>query len=186
MSEPVYMFINIDTIPQSIIIEKYKLRDIVENGKVVMEVSFTIYGLKEAGKLSQDRLIAHLSEYGYKQCRFTPCLLIHESNGAAFTLVVGDFLVKFQNQTAAGHLIETLRKLYEITIDTAPTQKYIGITLEYNRYEGYLDMSMPGYIKNALTRFNKLDLKGVNSPIIYVPPFYGATTQTLPEDKPTG
>jgi hypothetical protein len=83
-------------------------------------------------------------------------------------------------------LIETLRKLYEITIDTAPTQKYIGITLEYNRDEGYLDMSMPGYIKNALNRFNKLDVKGANSPIIYVPPVYGATTQTLPEDKPTG
>jgi len=66
MEEPVYMFINIDTIPQSII-DKYKLRDIVENGKVVMEVSTTIYGLKEAGKLSQDRLVAHLSEYGYKQ-----------------------------------------------------------------------------------------------------------------------
>jgi hypothetical protein len=101
-----------------------------------MEVSSTIYGLKEAGKLSQDRLIAHLAEHGYKQCRFTPCLFIHETNGAAFTLVVDDFLVKFQNQTAAEHLIETLRKLYEITIDTAPTQKYIGITLEYNRDEG--------------------------------------------------
>ena len=102
MEEPVYMFINIDTIPQTII-DKYKLREIVENGKVVMEVSSTIYGLKEAGKLSQDRLVAHLSEYGYKQCRFTPCLFIHESNGAAFTLVVDDFLVKFQNQTAADH-----------------------------------------------------------------------------------
>ena len=103
----------------------------------------TIYGLKKAGKLSQDRLIGHLAEHGYKQCRFTPCLFIHESNGAAFTLVVDDFLVKFQQQEAADHLIETLRKLYEITIDTAPTQKYIGITLECNRDEGYLDMSMP-------------------------------------------
>ena len=47
MEEPVYIFINIDTIPKSIV-DKYKLRDIVENGKVVMEVSSTIYGLKEA------------------------------------------------------------------------------------------------------------------------------------------
>jgi hypothetical protein len=122
MEEPVYMFINVDSIPHDIF-DKYQLRDIAENGKVVMEVSSTIYGLKEAGKLSQDRLVAHLAEYGYKQCRFTPCLFIHESNGAAFTLVVDDFLVKFQNQMAADHLIETLRKLYEITIDAAPTQK---------------------------------------------------------------
>ena len=48
MEEPVYMFINIDTIPQSII-DKYNLRNIVENGKVVMEVSSTLYSLKEAG-----------------------------------------------------------------------------------------------------------------------------------------
>ena len=45
---------------------------------------------------------------------------------------------------------------------------------------------MTGYIKSALTRFNKLNLKGANSPIIHVPHVYGATTQTLPEDKPTG
>ena len=185
LEEPVYMAMNIDTIPTHII-EKYNLLDLVENGKVVMEVSSTIYGLKEAGKLSQDRLIAHLAAHGYKQCRFTPCLFIHESNGAAFTLVVDDFLVKFQNNSAADHLIETLQKLYTITIDKSPLQKYIGITLDYQREKGYLDMSMPGYVNNALTRFGKLDVKGANSPIIYVPPVYGATTQTLPEDKPTG
>ena len=40
--------------------------------------------------------------------------------------------------------------------------------------KGQMDLSMPGYITNALTRFNKLDIKGANSPIVYTPPVYGA------------
>ena len=51
MEEPVFMSINFDSIPQDIV-DKYNLRELVENGKVVMEISSTIYGLKEAGKLS--------------------------------------------------------------------------------------------------------------------------------------
>jgi len=149
-----------------------------------MRIGSTIYGLKSAGRLSQDRLITHLSEHGYHQAVHTPCLFIHKSNGIAFTLVVDDFLVKYKTQQSADHLIDTLRKLYIITVDTALKQKYVGITIDYNMVKGQMDLSMPGYITNALTRFNKLDIKGANSPIVYTPPVYGAKSQTLPADAP--
>ena len=46
MEEPVFMSKNVDSIPQSTV-DKYNLRELVANGKVVMEVSSTIYGLKK-------------------------------------------------------------------------------------------------------------------------------------------
>ena len=47
-----------------------------------------------------------------------------------------------------------------------------------------MNLSMPGYVTNALTRFNKLNVKGASSPIVYTPPVYGAKSQTLPADSP--
>jgi hypothetical protein len=43
---------------------------------------------------------------------------------------------------------------------------------------------MPGYVQKALTRFKRLDIKGANSPIIYVPPKYGPFSQEVLPDSP--
>ena len=149
-----------------------------------MRLGTTVYGLKSAGRLSQDRLIAHLAKNGYHQAKHTPCLFTHESNVVAFSLAVDDFLVKYKTQELADHLTATLRSLYTITVDTALKQKYVGITIDYDMKYRYMDLSMPGYITNALTRLSKLDIKGANSPIVYTPPVYGAKSQTIPEDGP--
>jgi hypothetical protein len=183
MNEPEYMSISLKHIPIEIQ-NKYGLQKLARNGSVVMRIGSTIYGLKAAGRLSQDRLIAHLAENGYHQAKHSPCLFVHKSNGVAFTLVVDDFLVKYQTQESIDHFTETLRKLYVITVDTALKQKYVGITIDYNKAKGYMDLSMPGYVTNALTRFNKLNVKGANSPIVYTPPVYGAKSQTIPADGP--
>ncbi len=41
-------------------------------------------------------------------------------------------------------------------------------------------MSIPGYVKKAMQRFQRLDLKGADSPIIYVPPNYSKHQQEAP------
>jgi hypothetical protein len=72
-----------------------------------------------------------------------------------------------------------LRERYEITSDFANIQKYVGMTLQHNKQERTIHMSMPGYVQKALTRFNRLHIKGANSPIIYVPPKYGQINQEV-------
>ena len=110
-----------------------------------MRLVTTVYGLMSTGRLSQDRLIAHLAKNSYHQAKHTPGLFTHESNGVAFSLVVDDFLVKYKIQESADHLTATLRSLYTITVETALKQKYVGFTIDY-------DMKLT----NTLTRFGKL------------------------------
>ena len=81
-----------------------------------------------------------------------------------------DFLIKFKERQSADHLLNGLRELYKITTDFSPTLKYVGITLRRNRQKRYIDMSIPGYVKKAMQRFQRTHLKGADSPIIYVPP----------------
>ena len=45
--------------------QRYNIADMVHNDHVLMEISKGIYGLPQAGKLSQDRLVAHLATHGY-------------------------------------------------------------------------------------------------------------------------
>ena len=53
MDDYEYMFIPINSIPQEIIAH-YKLRDIVHNGKVYMEIRHGMYGLPQAGILAKN------------------------------------------------------------------------------------------------------------------------------------
>jgi hypothetical protein len=46
-------------------------------------------------------------------------------------------------------------------------------------------MSIPGYVKKAMQRFQRIGLKGADSPIIYVPPNYSKHQQEAPLDEPS-
>jgi hypothetical protein len=179
-----YMRISLKHIPLDVQ-ERYNIASMVHNGYVLMEISKGIYGLPQAGKLAQDRLVAHLAKNGYIQCVNTPCLFIHQTNGVAFTLVVDDFLIKYSDRKDVNHLLTVLRELYTITTEFGATQKYVGITLHHNRAQRHIDMSIPGYVQKAIQRFQRTNLKGADSPIIYVPPNYGKHQQEVPLDEPS-
>jgi hypothetical protein len=180
-----YMSISLKHIPLDIQ-ERYNILDMTHNGYILMEISKGIYGLPQAGKLSQDRLVKHLASHDYIQCVNTPCLFKHKTNGVVFTLVVDDFLIKYKGRENVDHLLNSLRELYKITTDFSRDKlKYVGITLRHNRTKRHIDMSIPGYVVKALKRFQRMDLKGADSPIIYVPPNYGKHQQEAPIEEPS-
>ena len=178
LDRPEYMRISLKHIPLDVQL-KYEIAAMVENDYIIMEITKGIYGLPQAGKLAQDRLVKHLMGHGYNQCVNTPCLFVHNSNGVAFTLVVDDFLIKYKEQSAVDHLLNALRELYVITTNFSDTKKYVGITLYHNTKKHYIDMSIPGYVVKASQRFQRTNLRKADSPIIYVPPRYGKCQQEV-------
>ena len=180
-----YMSISLKHIPPDIQ-KRYNIFGMVHNGYILMEISKGIYGLPQAGKLSQDRLVKHLAANDYIQCVNTPCLFKHKINGVVFTLVVDDFLIKFKGRDSVDHLLNVLRELYKITTDfSRDSLKYVGITLRHDRKRRHIDMSIPGYVVKALKRFQRVYSKGADSPIIYVPPSYGKHQQEAPIEEPS-
>ena len=59
-----------------------------------MEICKGMPGLKQAGKLANERLKKHLHKYGYAPCARTPTLWTQVTLPITFTLVVDDFGVK--------------------------------------------------------------------------------------------
>ena len=171
-----YMRIHRKHLPQ-FVIDKYDLEPMFHNDHVYMEIAKSIYGLPQAGRQSQDRLIRHLREYGYTQCANTPSLFKHKVDNIAFTLVVDDFGIKYTKEADLDRFLDVLKRLYTITEDREASQKYIGITINHDRENNTIDISMPGYIEKALIRFGVTEGKGAKSPATYIPPEYGKAVQ---------
>ena len=109
-------------------------------------------GLKQSGRIAQDRFVQHLAPFGYTPIKHTPSLWRHKTNSVAFNLVINDFGIKYSNNADFNHHLASLESLYTVTVDRTGS-KFLGITLDWH-YTGkqQVKLSMPDYIKAALKR----------------------------------
>jgi hypothetical protein len=86
----------------------------------------------------------------------------------------------------ADHLLSALRDLYACTVDWKGTE-YIGLTLDWDYAARTVDLSMHGYIRDALHRFQhpQHPTRPEHSPHAWVPPTCGAPIQLAPLDDTT-
>ncbi len=75
-----------------------------------LRIDKTLYGLKEAGKLSNLRLVQLLSSYDFVETS-TPCLFRHKTRPITFCLDVDDFGVKYQHRADFDFLVTCLSNL---------------------------------------------------------------------------
>ena len=134
-----------------------------------------MYGLKEAGKLAYDQLKDNLAKHGYHPTRQTPGLWAHVEKPTTFTLCVDDFGVKYYSRHDAEHLVQAVKKNYDVSTNWKG-DKYCGLTIDWNYRKGYVDISMPGYVQQTLKRF-KHTPKAQHAPHKWTRPSYGCKTQ---------
>jgi hypothetical protein len=177
-----YMWIPIKVVPPEII-KQYNLTTITINERVLVEIRKGMYGLPQAGIIAHTRLVQHLQTHGYLPYPHTPGLFYHVTRPIQFTLVVDDFGIKYVGKEHALHLLDTLRLLYEVTTNWNGT-RYCGLTLHWNYKQGFVDMSMPGYVARALQRFqHPAPTKPIYAPSHWIPPTFGTNNQLpTPED----
>jgi len=187
MDTPEYMRVPLKYIPAATM-KKHKLEALVHNSAVVMQLNKGIYGLKQAGRLAQQRMVQHLADHGYEQTANTPCLFKHVTNGVIFTLVVDDFGVKYRRKEDADHLLNTLEKLYKIKTNWAG-DAYIGFDIKFSvcpvAQKRCVTLAMPRFLPNALKRFHMKIHNPVYNPIDYQPGTRTAIQAPTPEDTST-
>ena len=67
------MKLPLDIIPEEII-QQYNLRNLAHKGFVYIEIQKVMYGIPQAGKISNDILKLHLDKFGYYPAPITPGL----------------------------------------------------------------------------------------------------------------
>ena len=173
-AEREYMWVEAWMIPDDIM-EEYDIEII--NGRALVEITNAIYGLPQAGRLSYNKLKQHLEDDGYLPCKLTPGLFRHVSRPISFCLVVDDFGIKYVGKDNAEHLIATLKKHYDITIDW-DGKTFCGIHLKWDYENRNVELSMPKYVNKALKRFHHPDPHSPeHSPHHWNAPLYGQKVQ---------
>jgi hypothetical protein len=159
-----YMRMPLRIIPEQLI-EQYDLRSKAKNGFVYMEIRRAMYGLPQAGILANKLLKERLAKHGYYEVTHTPGLWKHISRPVQFTLVVDDFGIKYVGKEHADHLLNALQEHYTLDIDWNG-ELYCGISLKWDYKNRHVDISisMPGYIKKLLQRFQHECKKPQHSP----------------------
>jgi hypothetical protein len=160
------------------IVQQYNLHDLSSNRWVYMEIRKGMPGLKQAGKVANDRLITHLAKYGYAPCAQTPALWRHTTRPVTFTLCVDDFGIKYEGKQHVEHLLNALRDLYTITVDWKG-ELYLGLTIKWDYANGRVTISMPGYIAAVLLRFqHPMPSRPQHSPHTCTRIVYGSAPQS--------
>ena len=149
------MKMHISIIPQEVI-DQYKLQTLADpTGWVYIKICKGMYGLKQAGIITNQELQEHLAPYGYLPVHHTPGLWTHNSSDTIFSLVVDNFAVKYTSDARAQHLLSALRDKYDISVDWKASQ-YIGISLKWDYLARTVSLSMPDYVTKALICFQHL------------------------------
>jgi hypothetical protein len=141
--------------------------------------------LPQAGILANDLLQSNLAKDGYLPTTHTHGLWTHDTRPISFSLVVDNFTVKYVGREHAEHLMACIKKKYNISSDWNGTS-YCGLTLDWDYKNRTVDLSMPGYIKTALHKYqHPTPARPENAPHTWNPPTYGAKTQFVDDPTPS-
>jgi hypothetical protein len=163
--------------------KQYNLNTHARDGFVFLEIQRAVWGLPQAGILANKLLQKPLKPQGIYECVNTPGLWRHATRPITFSLVVDDFGVKYVGKEHADHLISCLKtETYKLTEDWAG-DLYCGISLRWDYAKRQLDISMPGYIKKQLLKYEHIMRRIQHCPYSPESKRYGADAQSpLPQD----
>jgi hypothetical protein len=165
------------------IISLYNLEPLISNDYVYAQVRKGMYGLPQAGKLANDALVKYLAPHGFIPCSVTPGLWRDTASDLMFTLVVDDFGVRYTDKANVDRLLNVLQQEYKCSTDWTGN-RYVGLTLDWDYQNGTCDISMPGYIARALSRFDHpTPTKKQHSPHPWNAPDYGSRQQFAQHDN---
>eukprot|EP00804_Cyclotella_cryptica_P002199 CCRYP_018252-RA/>CCRYP_018252-RA protein AED:0.18 eAED:0.16 QI:0/0/0/1/0.4/0.16/6/0/1101 len=172
LTRPEYAKIHLSDIPEEVITE-YKLREYATtDGWVYIKV---VRG--------HDLLESRLNQEGYYQSKIVPGLWKHKTRPIQFVLVVDDFGIKYIQKSDLDHLVHSLQKYYDVTIDLEG-KEYVKIELDWDYAKRIVHLLMAPYLQKALRQFdNIVPTQRHDSPYPFTERKYGAKQQFAEYDQ---
>jgi hypothetical protein len=176
------MVVLMASLPQEVI-DEYSLNDLAVDGKVYIKIQKGMYGLPQAGILANELLQRRLAQDGYQPTNHTYGLWTHDTRPITLSLVVDDFGIKYVVQEHVEHLKASVDKHYQISCYLIGNA-CCGIKLDWDYKNKFVDLSMPGYIKASLHKFQHptptpTPTRPENAPHTWSPPIYYANIQYI-------
>ena len=128
-----------------------------KNGSVLTQIQRGIYGLKQAGKLWNDKLVSLLQQFGLEQLEGFPCIFKVKTNeGIMFVAVyVDDMMIACNNKVMRNNLMKFLQKEFpKMELNTDLKQSFLGSAIEFNYRNKTISYDNLQYIQELCERYN--------------------------------
>lgn len=134
-----------------------------ENDKVCL-LKKSLYGLKQASRQWNKRIVQFLKNFGFKQSWVDSCVFTYEiDNDITYLLLyVDDGLLCGNNDEIINKLLHELHIEFEITYRDA--EFFVGLQIQIDRRSRTLKLFQKVYAEKVLERFNHLDCYPVSTP----------------------
>lgn len=137
-----------------------------ENNTMVCKLNKSLYGLKQASRMWNERFNQFMIEIGFNRSESDHCLYIKfvENIICYVLLYVDDLAIISNNMKMVNDIKLKLSKEFEMT-DVGEIDSFLGIHIERNLNDSSIALSQSRYLKNVLGKFGMNDCKSAATPI---------------------
>ena len=141
---------------------------LTENPKIKLRIKLTksLYGIKQAAKVFNDKVNAHLLKIGFRRLTNDVCFYVYNNNDDIYLLIihVDDIIIAGREQKFTELLINKIKEGFKRITKTDNVQKYLGINLKEDQV-GY-HLSQENYIFKFVNEiFEQNKVKSANIPM---------------------
>lgn len=124
--------------------------EVPNKGHMVCKLNKSLYGLKQAAKVWNDKIHKVLEEYGFKQSETDPCLYTKVIDDVWIYLIiyVDDIIIGSKEEKLINDVIDMLRRSFDI-VNLGNLSNYLGMSIERDD-KGIFYLSQPKYIKRII------------------------------------
>lgn len=130
----------------------------------VCQLNRAIYGLKQSGRVWNEKLTNMLKSYGLNKSSSDPCVFYNNDLSLIVTIYVDDFLIFWKDKNVLNSLKSALCKSFKMK-DLGVATSCIGLHITYSENGIALDQS--SYIKEVIQRFGMKNANPVATPSDY-------------------
>lgn len=133
---------------------------------LVCKLNKSIYGLKQASRMWNDRFHQFIVKLGFQRSEYDYCLyVIQDNNITVYLLLYVDDLILVGNNLIEINRIKSLLSAEFEMKDMKELKYFLGISIERDIGNGTLFISQEAYLKNVLKRFGMENCKGTRTPM---------------------
>lgn len=138
----------------------------VKDNSLVCKLERSLYGLKQASRMWNERFHGFMLTIGFKRCESDNCLYTKfDGKTVAFVLLYVDDLCLISNSMERMNDIKSaLSAEFEMT-DIGPIDTFLGMHVQRNERTGTLSMGQTQYMKNVLKKFDMESCKTASTPM---------------------
>ena len=113
-----------------------------------------LYGLKQSGRLWNQKLTIKLERLGFTAIKSDPAVYIMERQGVCIIMpvFVDDITITSKDHSQIQWVKDPLSRVFKLK-DLGPTSYLLGIKVDYDRLAKVLQLSQHQYILDMLIRF---------------------------------